>query len=104
MAATFGISLLPAGGTIIETIDVDSKVDVKVLIDTEGAYSEGRAIGAQFSFSVKGKGVPSVTLGGSSGAPSNVSGKIIITSVKLSRSNEDWEAYEYAGSAYPSAS
>lgn len=103
MAASFGISLLAAGGSIYETVDVDMKADVKVLIDTEGAFSAAQSISAMYTFSVKGKGVPTVTLGGSSGAPSNVAGKVIITSVKLSRSNEDWESFEYSGEAYPSA-
>lgn len=95
---------MTAGSTIYESVDVEMKAEVKVLIDSSGAYSEGRAISSEYSFSVKGKGTSGVTIGGSTGAPSNVSGKVIITSVKTTQSNEDWVGFEYSGSAYPDAS
>lgn len=102
MAASFGITLIGAG-PIIESLDVESKVDTKVLLDSTGAYSEGRAMNPTFSFSVKGKGTTSVTVGGSTGAPTGVTGKVIVTSVKILESNEDWVGYEYSGTAYPNA-
>jgi hypothetical protein len=102
MAASFGITLISAG-PIIESLDVESKVDTKVLLNSDGTYSEGRAMNPTFSFSVKGKGTTNVTVGGSTGAPSGVSGKVVITSVKTTQSNEDWVGYEYSGTAYPNA-
>lgn len=104
MAASFGITLLSGGGVIYESVDVESKVDLKVLIDSDGAYSEARALSPTFSFSVKGKGSAPVAIKGSTGAPSNVTGKIIITSVKNTQSNEDWVGFEYSGTAYPGVS
>jgi len=104
MPSSFGVTLTspPAGG-VVESVDVDYKAEVKVLKDTDGGFSEARAIAAEYSFSVRGKGVATVTAGGSTGAPSNVSGKIIITSVKQTQTNDDWESFEYSGSAYPNA-
>ena len=103
MPASFGITLI-SSGAIVESVDLESKVETKVLLNSDGSYSEGRALSPTFSFSVKGKGSTSVTVGGSSGAPSGVSGKVIITSVKITESNEDWVGYEYSGTAYPNAS
>ena len=104
MPSTFGVTLVspPAGG-VVESVDVDFKAEVKVLKNTAGGYSEARSISPEYSFSVRGKGVATVTVGGSTGAPSVVSGKVIITSVKQTQSNEDWESFEYSGSAYPNA-
>jgi len=103
MASTFGITLVSAGSSIVESVDLDCKVDVKILKASDGTYSAAQAIAPEFSFSVRGKGSSPVSVGGSSGAPSGVSGKVIITSVKVTQSNEDWEAFEYSGSAYVGA-
>lgn len=104
MASTFGITLVSASGSIVESVDLDSKVDVKVLKNADGTYSTAQAIAPEFSFSVRGKGTCPVSVGGSTGAPSGVTGKVIITSTKVTQSNEDWEAFEYSGSAYVGAS
>jgi len=103
MASTFGITLVAGGSTIVESVDVDSKVDVKILKASDGTFSAAQSIAPEFSFSVRGKGTCPVSVGGSTGAPSNVSGKIIITSTKVTQTNEDWDAFEYSGSAYPNA-
>lgn len=104
MPSTFGITLVSAGSSIVESVDLESKVDVKILKDATGAYSAAQAISPEFSFSVRGKGTAPVGVGGSSGAPTGATGKVIITSVKETQNNEDWESFEYSGSAYPNAS
>lgn len=104
MPSTFGVTLVSAGSSIVESVDVEYKAEVKVLKDTDGGFGAAQATSREFSFSVRGKGSTSVTVGGATGAPSNVSGKVIITSVKNTASNEDWQGFEYSGSAYPDAS
>jgi hypothetical protein len=103
MSCQIGITLVPTSGTIVESVDLEMKADTKVLIDSAGAFSEARVIDSSYSFSVKGKGTPTVTIGADTGAPEGTSGKVIITSVKHSYTNDDWEGYEYSGVAYPSA-
>ena len=101
MAATFGVTLVSGGGVIYESVDLESKVDVKVLVDSSGVYSTAQAMAPTFTFSVRGKGASPVALKASSGAPTGASSKVIVTSVKLTKSNEDWEGFEYSGTAYP---
>lgn len=104
MSCQIGITLVSTSGTIVESVDLEMKADTKVLIDSTGAFSEARVIDSSYSFSVKGKGTPTVSIGSNDGAPTGTSGKVIITSVKHSYTNDDWEGYEYSGVAYPSAS
>lgn len=98
----FGITLI--GDALAESVDVSYETDVKVLIDKSGEFSEAKVYDVTATFSVKGSGTTTVAVGSASGAPSNLSGKIIITSVKKSQSNEDFEKYEYSGTCYLSAS
>lgn len=95
--------MVTAGASIVESVDLESKVDVKILKAATGDYSAAQAISPEFSFSVRGKGTSPVSVGASTGAPTGATGKVIITSVKQTQNNEDWESFEYNGSAYPNA-
>lgn len=100
--ATFGISSIT--GTLVEAVDVTLAGETKELINADGTHSAARIVDTQFSFSVKGKGdLPTVTIGGSAGEPDGVTGKIIITKITESQTNEDWNAFSYDGVAYPAA-
>jgi hypothetical protein len=94
----FGITKL--SDTLLESVDVELKAETKELITSTGTHSEARSIDQSYSFSVKGKGTTTVTLGGSTGAPTGVSGKVIVTNVTKSQSNEDWAGFSYSGVAY----
>ena len=100
--ATFGISSI--AGTLIESVDVTLTGETKELINANGTHSAARIVDTQFSFSVKGKGdLPAITLGGSVGEPSGVTGKVIVTKITESQTNEDWVGFSYDGVAYTAA-
>ena len=87
-----------------QSVEVSSKGEVKTLIDKDGNYSQAAVQDPTFEFTVRGKGASCpAQIKDSTGAPSGVTGKIIVTSVKESTSNDDWEEWEYSGSGYPSA-
>lgn len=98
--STFGITKLT--GTLLESVDVEHKADVKQLIDSDGTHSAARKVDDSFTFSVKGKGDAPVSVGVGS-APAGVTGKIFITNVTSSESNEDWAGFSYSGIAYAHA-
>lgn len=97
----FGITLV--ADTLAESVDVSFETDVKVLIDKSGEFNQAQVYDVTASFSVKGSGSTAIAIGSASGAPSNLSGKVVITSVKKSQSNEDFEKFEYSGTCYLNA-
>lgn len=99
----FGITAVQ--GLYLESVDAESKVESKVLLRSDGSFGEAMNYDPSFSFSVKGKGDAPAALGiGGGSAPTEVTGHVIITSVKTTQSNEDWQGFEYSGVCYPSAS
>jgi hypothetical protein len=101
--ATFGITKI--SGTLVESVDCTLTGETKELINADGTHSAARIVDTQFSFSIKGKGdLPAVTLGGSTGEPDGVTGKVIITKITESQTNEDWEGWSYDGVGYTAAS
>ena len=100
--STFGITKI--SGTLVESVDVTLSAETKELINADGTHSTARNVDSQFSFSVKGKGdLPSITLGGDAGEPTGVTGKVIITKITETQTNEDWQGWSYDGVAYPAA-
>jgi len=100
--STFGITKIT--GDLVESVDLTLSADTKELIRFDGTHSTARNVDISYAFSVKGKGdLPAITLGGSSGAPIGVSGKVIVTKITESQTNEDWQGWSYDGVAYPSA-
>lgn len=98
----FGISAL--SGTLIESVEISYESEEKMLMDRLGEFSEARLIDTTTTFTVRGAGETSVAIGGTSGAPTGVDGKVVITSVKRTQVNDDFEKFEYSGTAYPGAS
>jgi hypothetical protein len=98
----FGISYL--SDESIESIEISFDSETKMLMNANGDFAQAHLYDTTGTFSVKGWGTPSVAVGSNSGAPSFVVGKIIVTSVKTSQTNEDFERYEYSGTAYLNAS
>lgn len=100
--ATFGITKIT--GTLVESVDCTITGETKELINADGTNAESIIMDSQFSFSVKGKGdLPGVTAGGSAGEPDGVTGKVIVTKVTETQTNEDWQGWSYDGVGYPSA-
>ena len=98
MPNTFGIHSIT--GDLIESVDCEVKGDIKELITSTGEHSAGRVVDVTFSFSVKGKGTTSVTVGSGTGAPDGVDGAIFITNVTTTETNEDWVGFSYTGVGY----
>lgn len=98
----FGISALT--GSLIESVEISIDSETKMVMDRLGEFSEARIVDVTQSFTVRGTGTTAVSIGSTSGAPSALSGKIVVTSVKQTQTNEDFEKFEYSGTAYPSAS
>jgi hypothetical protein len=98
----FGITKI--AGAYIESVDVEHKADLKELIASDGTHGAARSVDDSFTFTVKGKGTCPVSAGSSEGAPTGVTGKIIITNATDSQSNEDWVGFSYTGTGYPHAS
>lgn len=98
----FGISALT--GTLIESVEISYESEEKMLMDRLGEFSEARLIDTTTTFTVRGAGDTGVTVGGTSGAPTGADGKVVITSVKRTQVNDDFEKFEYSGTAYPGAS
>ena len=102
MATTFGITKIT--GTLIKSVDLTHTAETKVLIDSDGTFSAARNVDDSYSFTVSGYGTTAIEAGGSAGAPDGTSGKVIITKVTESQSNDDWDQFSYDGTAYPHAS
>ena len=98
----FGIAALT--GTLIESVEISYDSETKMLMDRLGEFSEARIMDTTHGFTVRGAGDTGVTIGGTSGAPTGVSGKVVVTSIKRTQTNEDYERFEYSGTAYPNAS
>lgn len=100
--ATFGITKIT--GTLVESVDCTLTGETKELINADGTHSEATIMDTQFSFSVKGKGdLPAITLGGAAGEPDGVTGKVIVTKITETQTNEDWQGWSYDGVGYPAA-
>lgn len=98
----FGISKI--AGASIEAVELSYDSETKMLMDSNGDFAQARVSDVSIGFTVRGSGTTGVTIGGTSGAPTGVSGKVVITSVKHTQTNEDFERFEYSGICYPSAS
>lgn len=103
MAAPTNIGVTLVSHATAQSAEVSSKGEVKILTDRNSNFSQAAVQDPTFEFSVRGKGAACPVALKASTAPSGVTGKVIVTTVKESTSNDDWEEWEYSGSAYPSA-
>ena len=99
--ATFGISILGAGGSIVESVDVEAKGEFKQLINSVGEHEAAKTFDVSYSFSAKGKGdTCPFTAGSTAGAPDGVDGKAIWTNVSLDSKNDDFRGWSASGTGY----
>lgn len=102
--ATFGITLIAAGGSIVESVDIEMKAEFKQLINSAGQHSEARTFDSSYTVSVKGKGDSCpFTLGSTSGMPGVVNGKGIWTNVSLDSKNDDFRGWSATATVYTNA-
>ena len=103
--AVFGISIVTAGGSIVESVDVEMKGEYKQLIDSNGANSEAKTYDTSYSVSVKGKGDSCpFDVGEATSGISGVSGKGIWTNVTLDSKNDDFRGWSASATVYANAS
>ena len=92
---------------LVESVDVQKQIEHKIIKKSDGSFETGHRYDPSFSFSVKGRGVADESLlGGASAAyvPEQITGgTTIITTVKNSQTNEDYNSFELSGVNHPSA-
>ena len=103
--ATFGISIVTASGSIVESADVEMKAEFKQLINSIGQHSQAKSYDTSYAISVKGKGDtcpfdPGETVSGISG----LTGKGYWTNVTLDSKNDDFRGWSATGTVYKNAS
>lgn len=108
MAAQFNeLGVKCVSATLVESAEVSKSMEVKVIKNSDSSFAQAHRFDPSFTFSVKGRGpATGAVLGGAAAAyiPDQISGGIsIITSLKLSETNEDYNSYEVSGVNYPSA-
>jgi hypothetical protein len=102
--ATFGVTIIAASGSIVESIDVESKGEFKQLITSVGLHSDAKIFDVSHSVSVKGKGdTCPFTAGTSSGMPTGVTGKGIWTSASVESKNDDFRGWSASATIYQGA-
>ena len=102
--ATFGISIINASGSIIESADIEMKGEFKQLINSDGQHSEARTFDTSFTVNVKGKGdTCPFTVGASNGLPSITTGKGFWTNVSLDSKNDDFRGWSATATVYKNA-
>jgi hypothetical protein len=98
--ATFGVTLMSAGGGIVESVDVEHKSEFKRLIDSVGAQYQTHIYDATYEFSARGKGSNPFSVGLGNMGISGVTGKAFITSAKDTSKNDDFAGWEASGISY----
>lgn len=104
MAAPTAIGITLVSEATAQSAEVTSAAEVAILVDKSGVFSKAAVYDPKFTFTVSGKGDVCPVAIGDADAPSGVSGKVIINSVKNQTNNDDWESWEYSGEGFPSAS
>jgi hypothetical protein len=91
-------------GTLIDSVETDDSVQVKELAGSDGEVARVHPYKRMTEGSVKGHGELAIAPGvGASGVSGIESGVTVITNVKKSESNEDFDGWEYSFKHYPTA-
>jgi hypothetical protein len=103
MPTANGFGIAAATGATLESVEINYQSEIKSVMTSDGDFSEARISDVTQSFTIRGTGTSGVSIGGSGGGPSSLSGQVVITSVKRTQTNEDFEKFEYSGTCYPNA-
>lgn len=102
--AIFGISLVTASGSIVESLDIEMKGEFKQLINSDGGFSEAKTYDTTYAVSVKGKGdTCPFDPGEQTSGISGVTGKGFWTNVTLDSKNDDFRGWSATGTIYKNA-
>lgn len=103
--ASFGITLVSASGSVVESVDIEQKGEFKQLISSTGTHSEARVYDTVYTITVKGKGdTCPFDAGSSSGIPAIATGKGFWTNVTLESKNDDFRGWSATATVYKNAS
>ena len=98
------IGITQATGTLLESVEWETKIEEKIIKATNGSFGQGQTFDPIIEFSVKGRGTPSVAVGiGAAGIAAITGGTTLILKVKQSQKNDDFDSFEYSGTNYPNA-
>ena len=102
--AVFGVTLVTAAGSIVESVDIEMKADFKQLINTVGEHSEARSYDTSYTVNVKGKGdtCPYVAGDDVTGI-TGLTGNGFWTSETLESKNDDFRGWSATGTVYKNA-
>lgn len=106
MPVTFNtIGVQSVSAELIESVETTKSLETKMIMSTEGGFGAGKGFDPKFEFTVKGRGTTTQEAGGSpSMVPDNITGGVtVITSVKISEKNDDFNEFEISGVNYPGA-
>ena len=109
MPITFNkIGVQSVTGEFIESVESTKQMDSKMIMSSEGGFGAAKNFDPTYEFTVKGRGSTSVEAGDTSAAnyiPDylSTSGVTVITSVKISEKNDDYNEFEISGTIYPNA-
>ena len=101
---TFGVTLISAQGSLIESLDIEMKADFKQILTSAGAFSEAKSYDRSYTVSVKGKGDNCPYDAGSTvSGVSSVTGKGIWTTSSEDSRNDDFQGWSASATFYANA-
>ena len=106
MAVNFNkIGVQSVTAELIESVETTKSLDTKMIMSSEGGFGAGKGFDPKFEFTIKGRGTTSLDAGGGpTMIPEGITGGItVITSVKVSEKNDDFNEFEISGVNYPQA-
>lgn len=108
MPAAFNeIGVKSISAALVESVDVQKQIEHKIIMKSDGAFESGNRYDPSFTFSVKGRGSVLESILGQITTvyvPEQITGgTTIITSVKNSQTNEDFNSFELSGINHPAA-
>lgn len=109
MAITFNqIGVQSVTAELIESVESTKNMESKMIMSTEGGFGAAKTFDPTYEFTVKGRGTTTVDAGDTNAAgfiPDYIptGGVTVITSVKVSEKNDDFNEFEISGTVYPNA-
>ena len=98
------VGITQASGTLLETVEWETKVDEKVIKTLTGGFGQGQTFDPVIDFSLKGRGPTALAVGvGAAGITAISGGTTLILKVKHSEKNDDFDSFEVSGNNYPNA-
>ncbi len=102
--AIFGITMITATGTIVESLDIEMKGEFKQILTSAGLHSEAKTYDRSCTVSVKGKGdAAPYDAGDAASGITSVTGKGIWTNVTLDSKNDDFRGWSATATFYTNA-